>query len=156
MSYFSKHCVRLGASAALAALLSAALSLPSQAAGMWKVDITRSTFSSGANTLILQRYEGGAAAAQTGANAFLVVSNGKLYLATDEAAENGSSKGVTSIDYSRWRDMKLIEIGSEVHSPDNCGFRCQSGLPDPRMTLTFKATHGNPKDQMHDIVVFNR
>jgi hypothetical protein len=159
MSQFSKHCVRLGATTALAAFLSAGLSLPSLAAGgVWKVDVSKSTFSAGSNTLVLQHYDGSAAGQQTegAGNTFLVVSNGKIYVATNDAAYGASSNGLRSIDYSHWRDMKLIEIGNNVHSADTCNFRCQQGLPDPRMTLTFKATNGNPRDQMNEIVVLNR
>ena len=38
---------------ALAVLLSAALSLPANAAEIWKVNFAKSTFSSGSNTLVL-------------------------------------------------------------------------------------------------------
>jgi hypothetical protein len=159
MLHFTKHCLRLGATTALVALLSTGLALPSHAAGTWKVNITKSTFSSASNTLVLDRYDTKVPATQTGAaaaNAFLVVADKKIYLATNDATYGASSNSLRTVDYSRWRDMKLIELGSDVRSLDTCNFRCQSGLPDPRMTLTFKATHGNPKDQMNEIVVFNK
>jgi tagatose-1,6-bisphosphate aldolase len=88
MLHFTKHCLRLGATTALVALLSTGLALPSHAAGTWKVNITKSTFSSASNTLVLDRYDTKAPATQTGAaaaNAFLVVADKKIYLATNDA-----------------------------------------------------------------------
>src|SRR5258705_13000940 len=100
---------------ALTVLLSATLSLPAHAAEIWKVDLTRSTFSSGSNTLVLERASGKAPpqsidAKNPTAGTFLVISNGKIFLAADDATyATSSSSGVRTVDYTGWRDMKLVQ-----------------------------------------------
>ena len=147
---------------ALTVLLSAALSLPANAAEIWKVDQAKSTFGAGANRLVLERVSGKAAPGMElkgtpATGTFLVISNGKIYLAADESASDAtSSTGVRTVDYSAWKDMKLVQIGDHVRSTDNyCGFRCQSGLPERRMTLTFTA-NGDISKQMSTILVLNK
>ena len=142
---------------ALTVLLSAALSLPANAAEIWKVDLAKSTFGSGANTLVLERASGKATQGMElkgtpAPGTFLVISNGKIYLAADESASDAtSSTGVRTVDYTAWKDMKLVQIGDKVRSADYCGFACQSGLPDRRMTLTFTAKGDRPQqaDEHH-------
>ena len=142
---------------ALTVLMSAALSLPSHAAEIWKVNLAKSTFGSGSNTLVLEKATQGIdAKGNPAANAFLVVANGKIYLAAAEAASDAtSSTGVRTVDYAGWKDMKLMQIGDKVRSRDYCGFACQSGLPDRRMTLTFSAKDDVSK-QMSTILVLNK
>ena len=148
---------------ALTVLLSAALSLPANAAEIWKVDQAKSTFGAGANRLVLERVSGKAAPGMElkgtpATGTFLVISNGKIYLAADESASDAtSSTGVRTVDYSAWKDMKLVQIGDHVRSTDYyCGFRCQSGLPERRMTLTFTAKGVDPSRQMSNILVLNK
>jgi hypothetical protein len=147
---------------ALSVLMSAALSLPAHAAEIWKVDLAKSTFGSGANRLVLERASGKATQGMElkgtpAPGTFLVISNGKIYLAADESASDAtSSTGVRTVDYTAWKDMKLVQIGDHVRSTDNyCGFRCQSGLPEGRMTLTFTAK-GDVSKQMSTILVLNK
>jgi len=124
--------------------------------------LAKSTFGPGSNTLVLERGSGKAtqgidAKGDPAANAFLVVANGKIYLAATEAASDAtSSTGVRTVDYTAWKDMKLIQIGDKVRSANYCGFACQSGLPDRRMTLTFTAKGGDPSKQMSTILVLNK
>src|SRR2546423_15452087 len=84
------------AAIALTVLLSATLSLPSYAAEIWKVNLAKSTFGSGSNTLVLERGNGKPtqgidAKGDPAANAFLVVANGKIYLAASETASDATS-----------------------------------------------------------------
>jgi hypothetical protein len=145
----------------LAVLLSTALALPANATEMWKVDFAKSKFSSGVNTLVLERTTAKAAAQDVDPNGaaagkFLVISNGRLYVATDESYAAASTKGVKNIDYNHWIDMKLLQIGDKVRSADHCGFRCQSGLPDSRMVLTFTANGIDPSSRMGNVLVLNK
>jgi hypothetical protein len=54
--------------------------------------------------------------------------------------------------------MRLVQIGDKVRAVDYCGFRCQSGLPDNRMTITFHAKDNidMSKQPMHNVVVLNK
>ena len=81
---------------ALSVLLSTALSLPAHAAEIWKVDLAKSTFSSGANRLVLERVSGKATPGMElkgtpATGTFLVISDGKIYLAADESASDATS-----------------------------------------------------------------
>jgi hypothetical protein len=49
------------------------------------------------------------------------------------------------------KDGKAVLIGTNAQSADHCGFRCQSGLPDNRMTVTFKAVDGRAQ-QINDML----
>src|SRR5258705_11148449 len=83
---------------ALTVLMSAALSLPANAAEIWKVDMAKSTFGVGANTLVLERASGNATQATSAAGTFLVISNGRLYVAAHESpSDETSSTGVRLI-----------------------------------------------------------
>jgi hypothetical protein len=157
---FPNHFETRHAGIALAVLLSAALSLPAHASEIWKVNLAKSKFGSGANTLVLERNSGKAtsqgidAKGNPNANTFLVISDGKIYMATDEAAYDPSGNGVRRVDYTGWKNMKLVQIGDNVRSTDHCGFRCQAGVPDPRLTLTFTAK-GDVTRQMSNVLVLN-
>jgi hypothetical protein len=159
---WSKFTETRRAGIALAVLLSAALSLPTHAAEIWKVNYAKSKFTSGANTLVLERDNGKATAAvidakgkPTGAT-FLMVSSSKIYLAMDDAGyASFSSNGARPVAYTPWGDMRLVQIGENVHRTDSCGFRCQSGLPDPRMTLAFTTKGVDASGHMSNVVVLN-
>src|SRR5258708_3307264 len=82
---------------ALTVLLSAPLSFPAHAAEIWKVNLAKSTFSSGSNSLVLERTSGKGsiqdidAKENPTARTFLVISNGKIFLAADDATYATSS-----------------------------------------------------------------
>ncbi len=158
-SKFTHHETRF-AGMALSVLLTAALSFPAHAAEIWQINHAKSQFGPGANTLVLERASGKAMNQATDATGnpgtFLVISNGNVYLATDETAYDPSAGGgFKKVDYTRWSDMKLVQIGEKVRSTEYCGFACQSGLPDKRMTLTFHAKGADPSAQMGNILVLN-
>jgi hypothetical protein len=106
-------------------------------AGIWKVDPANSSFSSGSATLTIGRVE----AVNPAAGSFIVVSNGNVYLVTSATASD--SKGVKPVDYAgMMRDGKAVLIGKNARSTGPCGFRCQAGLAEPSMILTFTAANG--------------
>ena len=150
------------AAIALAALFSAALSLSAQAAEVWKVNFEKSKFSSDSNTLVLDRANGKATTqgvdekGNPTASTLLIVSHGRIYLAMDEATYNATHNGVRTVDYPSMPGMKLVQIGENVRSKDYCGFRCQSGLPDTRMTVTFTAKGVDPRGDMSTILAFEK
>jgi hypothetical protein len=146
----------------LSVLLSLALSTAAHASEVWRINLAKSQFGPTSNTLVLDRYDGKRNTQATesngnaAANTFLVISNAKVYLATDESVQNASSgDGIKRIDYNRWRDMKMVQIGENVRSTDYCGFSCQGGLKDNRMTLTFKTKGIDVSKQMNNLVVLN-
>jgi hypothetical protein len=140
-------------------LLSSALSMPVYATEKWKVNMAKSHFSSGSNTLVLERYTGSSDATLPGkpaAGTFIVIAGDKVYLATDESAfDAASGKSIKTVDYNRWKEMKIVQVGEKVRTNDYCGFHCQSGLPDDHRTVTFRATCGDPSSQMGSLVVLN-
>jgi hypothetical protein len=105
-------------------------------AGIWTVKPAQSKVTSGSVTLTIERVE----AVNPAAGSFIVVSKGSVYLVTGATASD--RKGVKPVDYTNMRDGKSVLIGTNARSADHCGFRCQAGLPDNRMTLTFKAVDG--------------
>ena len=149
------------AAIALAALFSTALSLSAHAAEVWKVNFEKSKFSSGQNTLVLDR-DNGKATTQVDekgnptASTLLIVSNGGIYLAMDEATYNATHNGVRTVDYPSMPGMKLVQIGDKVRSADYCSFACQGGLPDRRKTLTFTAKGVDPRGDMSTILAFEK
>ncbi len=105
--------------------------------GVWKVDPAKSKFNSGFATITIERSGG----VNPAAGSFILISKGSVYLMTGAAASD--IKGVKQVDYTgMMRDGKAVLIGTNARSADYCGFRCQSGLPDNRVTLTFKAVEG--------------
>jgi|SRR5579871_541484 len=142
---------------ALMLLLSSALSLPANAMEKWKIDMSRSHFSANSNTLVLERASGSPATQGTpSGGTFLVIAGDKVYLATDEAAfDAASGKVIKTVDYSRWKDMKIVQIGEKLRSNDFCLFRCQTGAPETHRTLTFTAVGGDPSSQMSGLVALN-
>jgi hypothetical protein len=141
---------------ALSLLLSSALSLPAHAMENWKVNMAKSHFSSGVNTLVLERDTGSPnAPGKAAGGSFVVISGDKVYVAKDESAFDAASGKFKTVDYNRWRDMKIVQIGEKVRTNDYCSFHCQAGHPEPHRTLTFIAVGGDPSPRMRDIVVLN-
>ncbi len=135
------------------ALLSAALPQAGFAAnsdvGIWKVDPANSKFSSGSATLTVER----TGSVNPTAGRFIVVSKGSVYLVTGATASD--IKGVKPVDYTgMMKDGKAVLIGTNARSADHCGFRCQTGLPDNRITLTFKAVEGRGQ-QINDMLALD-
>ena len=118
-----------------AALPQAALAAGSD--GTWKVDAAKSSFSSGSATLSIKRVT----EATPGAGGVIVVSNGNVYLVTGATANDGRS--IQPVDTARAATQgKAVLIGKNAHSRDTCSFRCQGGLPEPKITLSFKPVSG--------------
>jgi hypothetical protein len=142
------------AALSLTALSQAGLAANASDTGIWTVNLAQSKFGPGTNKLVIEA--AGRNTKQNGASGgtFLVVSSGKVYLATDEATAATSATGVSAVDYRAWRGMKLIEIGNNVHSNAICSFRCQGGLPDNRpVILTFSGNGIDPRERMNSNVV---
>jgi hypothetical protein len=100
---------------------------------VWMVNMGKSTFSSTAGTLVLEQRKAAPdvdAKGYPAAHQFLLLSSGKLYLATDGGT---SADRAANAAYSRWAGMKLSQIG-QVTTGYDCGFRCQFGLADKRPT----------------------
>lgn len=76
-------------------------------------------------------------------------------MATDWAADDAASKGIRPVDYARWRDMDVVQIGDNVRSADLCDVRCQGGLPSNHLTLTFKAKGADAREMMSTGIVLN-
>ena len=111
--------------------------LAAQSDGTWKLHAAKSSFSSGSATLSLERV----ANATPGAGGFIVVSNGNVYLVTGAIASDRSN--IQQVDYARMAtEGKAVLIGRNAQSRDVCGFRCQGGLPEPKITLSFKPVSG--------------
>ena len=91
------YCVPKRRTIGLAVLLSTAFLLPAHAADVWKIDLARSKFSASGNTLVLDRVQAStdstAATGNSTTGSFLVISNGNLYMATDETAATAWSPG---------------------------------------------------------------
>jgi hypothetical protein len=127
----------LTALALTAALPQAGLAATTSDDGIWRVDAAKSNFSAGSATLSIAR----AASVNPAAGSFIVISKGSVYRVTSAAASDG--KGVQQVDYARMtKEGTAVLIGTNARSADLCGFRCQGGLPEPRMTVTFKAVNG--------------
>jgi hypothetical protein len=154
MTNLSKTTARRTFSSTLAALvLAAAIPQAGFAAtsdnGTWKVDTAHSKFSGGMATLTLSRVEG----TNPAAGAFIVVSKGNVYRLTGAGADG--SKGVNPVDYTLISEGRAVLIGTKAQSTDHCRFRCQSGLPDPRVTMTFQAVDGRAQ-QISDMLAYDK
>jgi len=144
---------------ALSLLLASAFSLPANATEKWNINIAKSHFSAGTNTLVLERNTSSAEAGKVqpgnAANGhFLVIAGDKVYLATDETAFEASG-AIKTVDYNRWKQMKMTLIGEKVHSNDFCIFRCMTGHQENRRTVTFTAVGGDPSSQMSGLIALN-
>ena len=125
-------------------LLTGALCLPANADEIWKINYAKSHFGPASNTLVLE-YKGNSQHATTTAipsgSSLLVIAGKKVYLVTDETTASGISSGnsVRTIDYTRWRDMKMVQVGDNARTNYYCQLRCQSGFRESSVTLTFMA-----------------
>ena len=55
----------------------------------------------------------------------------------------GDSKGLQPAEYARMtKEGSAVLIGTNARPADPCGFRCQGGLAELRMTLTFSPVEG--------------
>ena len=128
-----------------AALPQVAFAAPSDA-GIWKVNPAQSKSRAGSVTLTIERLNG----VNATAGSFIVISKGSVYLLTGAAASYG--KGLKQVDYDRMtNDGKAVLIGMNVRSTGQCGFRCQGGLLESRLTLTFNAASG-ARQQINDML----
>jgi len=146
-------------SIAFAALLGVAMAAPpAHADEFWKIDQAKSHFTPGANTLVLEKASpataGPNATASSASAGFLVLADGKVFMAVDEAAL-ASGPGARKVDYSRWRDMKLVEIGDHVRPSPYCSLRCQSGADYNTMTVNFTAHGQDPTETMKQMVAIS-
>jgi len=127
----------LTALALAAALPQAGLAMTTSDDGIWRVDAAKSNFSSGSATLTIER----AGTVNPAAGSFIVISKGSVYRVTGATASD--SKGVQQVDYAGMaKEGKAVLIGTNARSTGPCGFRCQGGLPEPRLTLSFRAVSG--------------
>jgi hypothetical protein len=105
--------------------------------GIWKVDAAKSSFSSGSATLSIERVS----QATSGAGAFIVVSEGNVYLVTGATASDGRDS--RQVDYARMTTQgKAVLIGRNARSRDVCSFRCQGGLLESKISLSFQPVSG--------------
>jgi hypothetical protein len=106
-------------------------------AGIWRVDPAKSRVSSGYTTLAIERAGG----ANSAPGKFIVISNQRVYLVMGPMAHAGT--GTTPADYaSMVRDGNAVLIGTRARTKEGCGFRCRSGLPEPKLTVTFRTAGG--------------
>jgi hypothetical protein len=103
--------------------------------GMWKVDAAKSSFSSSSATLSIERVSD----ATPGAGGVIVVSKGNVYLVTGATAFDAI--GLQQVARMATQG-KAVLIGRNARSRNVCGFRCQGGLPEPKITLNFKPVAG--------------
>jgi len=101
-------------------------------AGLWKVNTALSKFHSRSSSLVIER----AKATDGTGGAFVVINNGKAYLATPAA--DASSGGVKAADYGAWKGMKLTQIGIGARAINDCAPVCQFGRVSDRLTVTFR------------------
>jgi len=141
------------------ALLGTILPVTAHADQVWRIVTEKSHFGPGTNIVAMERSSGqpaggeGKAASTPLAAQFLVIANDKVYLAVDERAY-ASISGIRAVDYRRWRDMKLIKIGDNLRR-DYCGSRCQRGLPEDRMNVTFTSNGVDPRLFVRNMPVLN-
>jgi hypothetical protein len=100
--------------------------------GLWKVNTALSKFHSRSSSLVIER----ATATDGTGGSFVVISNGKAYLATPAA--DASSGGVKAAQYGAWKGMKLTQIGIGVRAINKCAPVCQFGQVSDRLTVTFR------------------
>ena len=114
--------------------------------GLWKVNPAKSSLGSGSATFAIDR----AASANPGAGSFIVVAKGSVYLV--KRANVADSKGLQTTQYAQMtREGSAVLIGTNAKSADTCSFRCQGGLPESRMRLTFSAVEG-ASSQINDML----
>jgi hypothetical protein len=119
------------------ALPQAASAMATSNEGIWRVDPANSTYRTGFATLAIER----AGQANAPGGRLIVVSKGNVYVVSDTTAYSG--KGIQKVDYSDMtRQGKAALIGTNARAVGPCGFRCQSGLPETRLTLGFRPVNG--------------
>jgi hypothetical protein len=105
--------------------------------GLWKVNAAKSRLGSGSATLAIERV----ASANPSAGSLIVVAKGSVYLV--KRASAGDSKSLQPAQYAQMtRQGSAVLIGRNAKSADTCGFRCQGGLVESRITLTFRPVEG--------------
>src|SRR5262245_17360338 len=131
------HSTTRGAVIALAALLGAALSFPAHAADVWRLNMAKSSFGSGPNTLVLERSstkqtsDAGEARDAQAPKRFLVISHGNVYVVTNATAAIQAGKDLKLVaDSAATKGFDIQQIGENAQVADHCGFRCQAGLPE--------------------------
>jgi hypothetical protein len=108
------------AALALAAILpQAGLAQSNGDAGIWRVNMARSTFGPSYNTMVIERMPSAGAA---GNGAFVVISGGYVYRV------NGAARGMEN-----WKDMDLEMIGYDARASSTCRSRCEA------ITVTYRA-----------------
>jgi len=126
-----------GALVLATALPQASLAAATSDDGLWRVNPAKSSLSSGSATLAIER----AKSANPGAGNFIVVAKGSVYLV--QRASAGDSNGLQPADYARMTSKgSAVLIGINARSADTCGFRCQGGLSESRIALTFTPVKG--------------
>ena len=132
-----------------ALILTTAIPQAGSAAGsdavLWRIDPAKSTFGSGVVTLSTKRADG----VNAGAESFIVVSKGNVYLVKGAAAEVRNS--LKQISYTNIKDGSVVLIGTKARSLDYCGFRCIQGAVESTMTVTFKTVNASGK-QINDMI----
>jgi len=82
---------------------------------------------------------------------FVAISNGSVYLITGATRFRHQGRQAGRFTTGMMKDGKSRADRQNAQSADHCGFRCQSGLPDNRMTVTFKAVDGRAQ-QINDML----
>jgi hypothetical protein len=146
----------LGALAITLASLQAGFAKEASGDELWAINPIHSKLSPGLNTMTVERT--GPRDVNTKSSpgiGFLVVSDGKVYLATS-AADDDASKGIPNAAYSNWNNMALTQIGDHAKATVLCdtGIRCQSGDLPHRMTITFMGV--GDMERTNDMIAANR
>ncbi len=144
------------AAVAFGLALMTAMPLSAQADELWTINMAQSRFGSVVKTIVLEHNSGALVAPNAVPASFLVIDKaGKVYLVTEDSTANaGSGKDVKPVAYNRWRDMNMVQIGDGARVNIPCSFRCQHGLPEKQIAVTF---FGKTFDfsQMDKTVVLN-
>src|SRR5262245_3781038 len=88
-------------------------------AGLWRVNMSRSTFGPSYNTMVIERVPTAAAQAD---GAFVVISGGYVYRV------NGAARRMEN-----WKNMDMEIIGYDARASSSCRSRCQA------ITVTYRA-----------------
>ena len=149
---------------ALTVLLSTALSLPAHAAEIWKVNLAKSTFSSGSNTLVLERASGKASTQGIDAKGKPDREHVPRHIQWEDLP-GGGRRHLRHIFRHGRQDGRLHRLERHETRADRRQGAIRGllrvspvkrGLPDRRMTLTFTAKGVDPSRQMSTILVLNK
>ena len=146
----------LGALAITLASLQAGFAKDASGDELWAINPIHSKLSLGLNTMTVERT--GPRDVNTKSSpgtGFLVLSDGKVYLATS-GANPDASKGIPDAAYSNWNNMALTQIGDHAKGTVLCntGIRCQSGDLPHQMTITFMGV--GDMERANDMIAANR